>query len=964
MLKINSHSKLANTVAVLTCLLAVTSLLASPRRVNAQTPTAKAAPVSPHVPTTGVMQLGRHTPTKVVKGLATRVSHYNPEQKLRLALALQPPDMAGEEKFLKDITTKGSPNFHKFLSAAEWNKRFGPSVEQEQAVVDWAKSQGLTVTNRFDNRLLVDVEAPAGVIEKAFSVTLNNYKVDDEVDFSNDRDPAVPAALGIRSVMGLNSIQRMRGFTPLARKMKGPDYVAGPVFAKGLEGHTDGDPTKAPIKGAVRSEAGRKVNADSLTPDSVTVDPSWVFDSEGYNFEALTTLAHCCNLHNDSDGAPANTSIALVSFGDFTNADVTAFFNYYGYAGYWYRYVVDGSGGQPGVECSPGASGCPTIGMDDEIPGDVEFANAALNNHGSYLDTARTFVYEGANGYYSTYADLWNFVLSNGFAKVASTSYGDAEEDYDQGGFVNGTASGDIHPIFNAMVGQGMTLIGAAGDSGSAQDCGDAVQINWPSADPDFVAAGGTGLNLDAYGNFVSETAWVGDTWSGACSDNWGGGGGGQSVYFSQPSWQNGLISGATNRLVPDISLSADPDDTWEQYYYNGGWSRFDGTSIVAPELAGFFTMENSYLDYEGNICGSGSSACTPIGNPNQFVYDAGRYSGPHNPFYDVTTGCNSNDITAYYGLATFCAGTGYDQATGWGSFNAMQLSWDINWFLIPAVGTPSISFTGPTTGSTWYNSNQQVDWTVSDSGGGYPAPGVAGFTQGWDTIPADPTSEPHGGSGNSYYSGPEYPFATGGCLAFDNNGCAGGSGQGCHTVVVEAWDNQGRTATQSYGPLCYDDIAPLISISNNPGANANGWNNGNVTITLAATDPGAGSTGSGIAHTYYAIDTGACYPGNVSACTVYTGPFVQSTVGSHYIYYFTVDNAGNSSAEPYEYVNIDTTPPTTTAGLTGTVYSGSIYDSAVKVTLTGSDATSGVQYTYYQLDDSWRSHGQVLERG
>ena len=149
----------------------------------------------------------------MLDGSAVLVSHYNSEQKLRLVLAVQPPRMAEEEQFLKELQTKGSPNFHKFLTADEWNARFAPSAADEQAVVDWARSQGLSVTNRFANRLLVDVEAPAGVIEKAFGVTINNYRLGDEVDFANDRDPLIPANLSgiVSGVLGLNSIHSCTG---------------------------------------------------------------------------------------------------------------------------------------------------------------------------------------------------------------------------------------------------------------------------------------------------------------------------------------------------------------------------------------------------------------------------------------------------------------------------------------------------------------------------------------------------------------------------------------------------------------------------------------------------------------------------------------------------------------------------------------------------------------------------------
>ena len=42
-------------------------------------------------------------------------------------------------------------------------------------MVDWAQAQGFTVTHRYPNRLLVDVEAPIPVIETALGVKINSY---------------------------------------------------------------------------------------------------------------------------------------------------------------------------------------------------------------------------------------------------------------------------------------------------------------------------------------------------------------------------------------------------------------------------------------------------------------------------------------------------------------------------------------------------------------------------------------------------------------------------------------------------------------------------------------------------------------------------------------------------------------------------------------------------------------------
>jgi hypothetical protein len=184
-----------------------------------------------------------------------------------------------------------------------------------------------------------------------------------------------------------------------------------------------------------------------------------------------------------------------------------------------------------------------------------------------------------------------------------------------------------------------------------------------------------------------------------------------------------------------------------------------------------------------------------------------------------------------------------------------------------------------------------------------------------------------------------------------DNNGtfCQAASGQGCHTVYVRGWDNQGNITNGSYGPVCFDSVAPTVSAVDSPAAAASAYVNQAVTVTLTASDPG-GSAASGIAATYYAINTGACSPSTLGSCSVYSSPLHISGQGSNYVYYFTEDVAGNFSPETYIYAFIDTAAPVTTASLSGTL-SGGIYYSNVSVTLTATDNLSGVTHTYYQLD-------------
>jgi subtilase family serine protease len=150
----------------------------------------------------------------VLKSKAVFVCRYEPSKMLRLAIALALPHPEEEDQFLEEIEDRSSPLFHQFLSTEEWDARFAPTPETEQAIVDWATSQGLTVTKRYPGRLVVDVEAPAGVIEKALQVTINTYllpatdRAKARTIYANDRDPVLPASIRpfIHSIHGLNSI--------------------------------------------------------------------------------------------------------------------------------------------------------------------------------------------------------------------------------------------------------------------------------------------------------------------------------------------------------------------------------------------------------------------------------------------------------------------------------------------------------------------------------------------------------------------------------------------------------------------------------------------------------------------------------------------------------------------------------------------------------------------------------------
>jgi hypothetical protein len=794
---------------------------------------------------------GGPTPIQVLNGKYTLTGPFDPTQMLRLVLGLQPPKLAEEEQFLTELQTKGSPNFHQFLTADQWNARFAPAVQDEQAVVDWATSQGLTVTQRYPNRLTVSLEGNVATIEKAFNVKINAYQNGADSFFSNDRDPVIPASLAniVHSVGGLNNIQVLRPSGKNVVEPKFPIYSPGePAVTIGSGG---GNATGKPPSQSNKSKSNPKITSGAY-------DPTDIYDSNANDLNALYALGHCCNPLGNSGGTPPETSIAIATAGTQQPSDFQGFHNQYPYLAWHYSLInVDGT-----PPC-----------CDEEGTMDFEWSTAWSNSFGSEFDTSTVFMYDGVNNQFSTFTDVYQKILNDGNARTFSTSWG-CEELY-----CKPQASMDTdHAIFNNMVGQGWTLIGDAGDQGASAGCAvfnTADGVQHPASDPDVIAAGGTTLSLFAGPIFNYQVAWSGGP--DGCSTNDGGSTGGFSAYYAAPYYQTSL--GFSSRAVPDIALNADWYNTPQNIYFEGGLSGNGGTSIVAPEMAGFFAQSEAYLLYLSSIISGGlcnGHGCGPLGNGNTYLYYFGENPGyaPHYPFYDITSGCNNNDITSFYGLGYYCAGAGYDEVTGWGAINALQLAWAINTYEAGDFGAPSAGFSGASTG-VWYNTDQTVFFSLTDTEtDGLPVTGVAGYSQAWDVDPGDPFSESTPGSGNSFYSGAQVLNSSSGSLDL------AAAGQGCHTANVRGWDNTGFSSDQTSGPYCYDTIAPSTT------ASLSGTLSGStyispVKVTLTATD-----NASGVAATYYQVNGGGQ--------ATYSGPFTVSSLGTDSVTFHSVDIAGN----------------------------------------------------------------------
>ncbi len=166
-------------------------------------------------------------------------------------------------------------------------------------------------------------------------------------------------------------------------------------------------------------------------------------------------------------------------------------------------------------------------------------------------------------------------------------------------------------------------------------------------------------------------------------------------------------------------------------------------------------------------------------------------------------------------------------------------------------------------------------------------------------------------------------------------------SGNGTHHITFWSVDVAGNTEAAESDNFKIDNVKPKTTDSLSGTQGSNGWYTSNsVSVTLSASD-----ATSGVANTYYTIDGGSQQ--------TYTGSaFSVSGNGTHNITFFSVDNAGNTEVTETDSVKIDTVNPKTTDSPSGTPGSnGWFTSSSVSVTLTASDAISGIANTYYTID-------------
>jgi subtilase family serine protease len=330
-------------------------------------------------------------------------------------------------------------------------------------------------------------------------------------------------------------------------------------------------------------------------------------------------------------------TIAMVEFDGYTASDINSYGQQFGIAiPPLQNVLVDGFSGTP-TPATQKNSGAIEVTLDIEIAMALAPASKIMVYEGPVPTTDASFE--------KSMIDVLAKIATDNMAKVVSISWGAPET------VISSATLKSENNLFMQLASQGQSVFVASGDTG-AYDDGTNLGVDDPAAQPYVTGVGGTNLSMTAAG-YGSETTW-------ANQSSKTGGGGGISVVWPQPSWQMGLntnanLGSSSQRMVPDVSLDADPA-TGYAVFYNGSWTVVGGTSCAAPAWAAFTALVNQQR---------ASLSMSTLGFANAPIYRIANSMAYADTFNDIA---DSSTNLLYPAVA------GFDLATGWGTIKGAKL--------------------------------------------------------------------------------------------------------------------------------------------------------------------------------------------------------------------------------------------------------------------------------------------------
>lgn len=474
-----------------------------------------------------------HTVPAVPK-TARALGHLEAGARVPLSISLPLRNQPALQDLLTRLYDPNDALYRKFLSQPEFAQRFGPTQADYDAVIAFAKANGLSVTQTSKTRSLVDVVGTREAVEAAFGTRLAKYQMaDGRTAYANTSLPRIPQFIApkIASVVGLSTVYlyRHHHLHRLAGEALRPLIQAVPTRALLGTGPLGGL-APADIKTAYSLTSVAPVNLTGLTGRGQTLG---LYELDGYLPSDILGYTQKFNLPT------ANLRNVLYS----------------------------GFSGTPGQDTG-------------EVVLDIEMMLALAPN-------ANIIVYETQNDP-ATATSLYQKMADDNLAKSISTSFGFDETKAQSAGVIAAETA-----AFQQMQAQGQSLFAAAGDNGAFDD-GTTISVDDPAANPAVTGVGGSKLIINSGQGYVSETTWnrEPDTKAG------GGGGVSTLFTIPTYQAGLKTAASQTMRNVPDVSLNSDPQTGYAIYATDppnsaAGFEIVGGTSAAAPLWAAFTGLVN-----------------------------------------------------------------------------------------------------------------------------------------------------------------------------------------------------------------------------------------------------------------------------------------------------------------------------------------------------------------------------------
>ncbi len=403
--------------------------------------------------------------------------------KMVLLLRRSPAQQEALREYMGGLQNPHSASYHKWLTPAAYGASFGISAQDMQTVESWLESEGFKIENVPASGNFIQFSGTFGQVGQAFHTSIHSYVINGAQHYSNASDPQIPAALApvIQAISPLN------------------DFHSKPLSVLG---------SRAQVR---QSSSGlqvvSKLTSGTATPEFTSTtggnllyvtpaDAATIYDSpNSLNRASGITPTAGGGVTGTAIGSGVN--IGLVGDSDLKTAD------YLNYRTFFLN------------ETNPPSPTLVVDGVDPGVLNGGEGQEALLDaeNAAALAPGANIYFYSSNDDLFEDGAlDAAVRAIEDNNVAVLSVSFGECEADLGPDG------NAELSEYWQQAAAQGITVVVAAGDSGSAACDDDAdptaqygLAVSGFASTPYNIAVGGTDFDLlslaDNFATYVSDSS-------------------------------------------------------------------------------------------------------------------------------------------------------------------------------------------------------------------------------------------------------------------------------------------------------------------------------------------------------------------------------------------------------------------------------------------------------------------------